>query len=58
VGYEFPEVPSRMIIMGYNEDDTFDHTFYIRITCLEKEIAFPYRIFEDFVKIIKKLIGV
>lgn len=43
--------------VGWNEDDTYDHTVSIRISILPKWVAAPYVIFKGFVDVFKGLTG-
>ena len=55
--WELPEHPCLLRLQGYNEDDTYEHSFYVRIETDYEEYARPYEILRDFVKILKKLLG-
>jgi len=57
--WRLPEPKTTLTLKGWNEDDTYKHTFYLRIEVAEElEEARPWRVIADFVAIIRKLIGV
>jgi len=56
--WPLPESKITLILKGWNEDDTYDHTFYLRLEVAEQpEEARPWKILSDFVQILKKLMG-
>ena len=38
-----PEQPYELRAQGWNEDDTYDHAFYIRVVVLSREVALAHR---------------
>ena len=56
--WELPEHPCLLRLQGYNEDDTYEHSFYVRIETDYEEYVRPFEILRDFVKIFKKLLGI
>jgi hypothetical protein len=40
-----PEEPYKLRFQGFNLDDTYDHTFYIRVVVLPREVALTHRLF-------------
>jgi len=58
IGWRLPEFKVQITLKGWNEDDTYQHTFYLRLEVPEKvEEARPWQVIIDFVAILKKLIG-
>jgi len=56
--WPLPESKISLILKGWNEDDTYSHTFYLRLEVAERvEEARPWRVLMDFVAILKKLMG-
>jgi len=56
--WPMPESRLNLIFKGWNEDEIYDHTFYIRLEVAEQpEEARPWKIIIDFVAILKKLMG-
>jgi len=53
-----PESPCKLTVKGYNQDDTYDHTVYVWLLTKPEEEVWPLRILVDFVKILKRLIGI
>ena len=43
--WDLPEQPCTLRVQGFNIDDTYDHTFYIRITALPREAALAHRLY-------------
>ena len=41
--WDLVEQPITLRVQGYNLDDTYDHTFYIRITALPREVALAHQ---------------
>jgi len=56
--WRLPESPVNLTIKGYNEDDTYPHTVYLWLLTKPEEEALPWRILADFVKILKRLMGI
>jgi len=54
---KMPERPTKLTWKAYNEDDTYDHTFYLYVTAEDLELAKPFKVLVDFIAILKKLIG-
>jgi len=58
IGWRLPEFKVKITLKGWNEDDTYQHTFYLRLEVVEKvEEARPWQVIIDFVAILKRLIG-
>jgi len=55
--FELPDDPTRLTLEGYNEDDTYEHSFYVRLMTLPKAIAYPWLAVARFVKLFSRLIG-
>jgi len=55
--WHLPESPAKLTIKGYNQDDTYPHTVYLWLHTKPLEEAKPWQIIADFVKILKKLMG-
>jgi len=55
--FELPDDPTRLRLEGYNEDDTYDHAFLIRICTLPRAIAAPWLAVSKFVQIFSRLLG-
>jgi len=59
IGWRLPESKVKITLKGWNEDDTYQHTFYLRLEVVEKvEEARPWQVIIDFVAILKRLIGI
>jgi len=59
VSWRLPESKVQLTFKGWNEDDTYDHTFYLRLEVAEEIAeARPWRVIADFVAILKRLMGV
>ena len=43
--WDLVEQPVTLRVQGYNLDDTHDHTFYIRIVALPREVALAHQIY-------------
>jgi len=56
--WHLPESPAKLTIKGYNQDDTYPHTVYLWLLTKPEEEALPWRILADFVKILKRLMGI
>jgi len=55
--FVLPDDPTRLILEGYNEDDTYEHSFLVRFMTLPKAIAYPWMAVNRFVRMLSKLIG-
>jgi len=55
--FELPDDPTRLTLEGYNEDDTYEHSFYVRMMTLPKAIAYPWLVVSKFVKLFSRLVG-
>jgi len=55
--FELPDDPTRLRIEGYNEDDTYEHSFYLRFATLPKRVAAPWLAIARFVKLFSRLVG-
>jgi len=53
-----PAVPSRITLKGYNDDEVYSHTFYIRFTTMKIREAKPVLVFEELVKRLKAFFGI
>jgi len=58
IRWRLPESPCILTVKGYNEDDTYDHTVYLWLLTKPEEEVWPLRILIDFVKILKRLMGI
>lgn len=56
--YELPEFYCRLIVEGYNNDDTYNHSFYITFETKYEEEAKPWKVLNDFILILKKLLKI
>jgi len=56
--FELPDDPTRLMLEGYNEDDTFEHSFYIRFMTLPKVVAAWMLAVSRLVNLLQRLIGV
>lgn len=54
--WRLPERPTRLRLEGYNNDDTYDHTFYLYFITAMKEEAEWWRGIKDFADTLKRLI--
>ena len=43
--WDLVEQPITLRVQGYNLDDTYDHTFYIRITALPREVSLAHKLY-------------
>jgi len=58
LNWSLPELKTTITFKGWNEDDTYPHTFYMRLEVTERvEEARPWRVIADFVAILKRLMG-
>jgi len=55
--FDLPHDPTRLTLEGCNEDDTYEHSFYLRIMTLPRAIAYPWLAVARFVKAFEKLVG-
>jgi len=55
--FDLPHDPTRLTLEGYNEDDTYEHSFYVRLMTLPKAIAYPWLAVARFVRAFEKLVG-
>jgi len=59
MNWPLPELRTTITLKGWNEDDTYDHTFYLRLEVAKRvEEARPWQALIDFIAIIKRLIGI
>jgi len=56
--WKLPESPVRLTVKGYNQDHAYPHTVYLWLLTKPEEEALPWRILADFVKILKRLMGI
>jgi hypothetical protein len=56
--YELPEYTCKLILEGYNEDDTYDHSFYLRFETKYEEEARPGAVLQDFIDILKRILRI
>jgi len=52
--FDPPEQPYRLRFQGWNEDDTYDHTFYCRVVVLPRQIAIAH---QQFIRRLGREIG-
>jgi len=52
--FDPPEQPYELRVQGYNTDETFPHTFYLRIVVMPRKIAYLH---QEFLKRQAQLIG-
>jgi len=57
VFWSAPEKPYTITILGYNEDDTYSHTYYIRIIAQPEEVALPYLPMLELTRMLKTILG-
>ena len=43
--WDLVEQPITLRVQGWNEDDTYDHTFFIRIVVLPREVALAHKLY-------------
>jgi len=55
--FELPHDPTHLTLEGYNEDDTYEHSFYVRMMTLPKAIAYPWLAVARFIKLFSRLVG-
>jgi len=55
--FELPTYPTKLTLEAYNEDDTYEHSFVIRLMTLPKAIAAPWLGVARFVQTFEKLVG-
>jgi len=55
--WPLPEPKTKLTIKGYNESIDYPHTVYLWFLTKPEEEARPWRIISDFVKILKRLMG-
>jgi len=59
LNWRLPEPKTTLTLRGWNEDDTYDHAFYLRLEVAERlEEARPWQALLDFIAIIKRLMGI
>jgi len=58
IKWTLPETPCRLVIKGYNQDDTYPHTLYLWLLIKPEEEVWPLNILVDFVRILKRLLGI
>jgi hypothetical protein len=56
--YELPEYTCKLILEGYNEDDTYNHSFFLRFETKTEEEARPGAILQDFIDILKRILRI
>jgi len=58
LNWPLPEPKTTLTFKGWNEDDTYEHTFHLRLEVAEAvEEARPWGVIADFVAILKRLMG-
>jgi len=58
LNWPLPEPKVTLTFKGWNEDDTYEHTFHLRLEVAEAvEEARHWRVIADFVAILKRLMG-
>jgi len=59
LNWTLPEPKTTLTLKGWNEDDTYEHAFYLMLEVEERvEAARPWQVIVDFVAILKRLIGI
>jgi len=59
LNYKLPLWETKLTFKAYNEDEIYDHTFYIRVETVEElEEARPWRVLADFISILRRLLGI
>jgi len=59
IRWPLPESRCTLTFKGWNEDDTYPHTFYMLVEVAEAvEEVQPWRLLSDFLSIIKALMGI
>jgi len=56
--FELPHDPTRLTLEGYNEDVTYEHSFYVRFMTLPKIVAAWMIAVSRLVNLLSRLIGV
>ena len=57
VFWDAPGKPYRVIFKGYNEDDTFEHRYIIRISTAPRERAYYWEPVAELVKLLRSYLG-
>jgi len=57
LNWSLPESPCKLTVKGYNKDETYNHAVFLWLRTEKMEAARPWQIIADFVKILKKLMG-
>lgn len=57
VYFKLPERETTLRFQGYNLDDTYDHSFYVRVEVLEEDEAKPLEAVNELANMLKKLLG-
>jgi len=58
LNWPLPEPKTTLTFKGWNEDDTYEHNFHLRLEVAEAvEEARPWRVIVAFVAILKRLMG-
>jgi len=57
IRWKLPESPCKLTVKGYNEDEVFPHTIYLWLLTQPEEEARPWRVLIDYVKKMKRLLG-
>jgi len=55
--WRMPERPTRLRLEGYNEDVKYQHSFYLYFITMNEEEVYWWRSIRDFVKTLKRLVG-
>jgi len=58
IRWTLPESPCKLTVKGYSAGATYDHTVYLWLLTKPEEEVWPLRILADFVKILKRLMGI
>lgn len=56
--YRLPEWRTVLRIEAYNNDDTYDHSFYLTLETKYEEEATPWKVLNDFIMILKKILRI
>jgi len=55
--YELPETPCVLKVVAVNDDDTYDHTFYLVLNVQKKEHMIASQIASKLVRMFRRLLG-
>jgi len=56
--YDLKEVPAKITMWAYNNDQTYSHTITARVTVLPRWVAYPYLVMKGLVNLLGTVLGV